>query len=77
MDCFFSLCNLSNPYGCCHPASPLTYVWYVPAMIITCPIWSPIMILIDCYGSTKELIDNNVKWSENHDSYGTMDKIPE
>lgn len=77
MNCCFSLCNPINPYGCCHPGSPFTDAWYIPLMTITCPIWFPIMALKDCCLSTKEIIDHNVEWSESHQGYGTMNKIPE
>ncbi len=36
-----SLCDFGNPRGCCHADSPLTYLWLVPAIVLTVPCWCP------------------------------------
>jgi hypothetical protein len=60
------LCNCENPHGCCHPDSSLCWIWSIPLIVISCPIWSPIMICVECYKGTVDIIDNNIKWSEEH-----------
>jgi hypothetical protein len=69
----FDLCNCANPHGCCNPDSILFQIWTAPFIIISCPIWMPIVMCIDCYKGTTNIIDNNIRWSEKHrNNYDTF-----
>jgi hypothetical protein len=66
MGCIIDSCNPDNPYGFCNGDSFLTLIWFIPFMIITSPIWLPIILVMCCSFCCYEQIMNMTKWSYTH-----------
>lgn len=65
MNCLIDMCNMNNPYGCCHPESCLFHTWFAPVIFVTSPIWIPAMICWCVYTQIYEAVE----WSKKHRNY--------